>query len=150
MSIEVLSVLLSVHMDLYKSVHWTHTMYRDCVVSFWIELCVYSLSISPAYCVFLSFPLNLRVFSVQFPILLPHAILYKVHVSTSVLLRICIQVLTEHIVCRRRKRHILNRFLGCLSLSLTLCIPFSVFSISIRLSRLWSVVSFCKVISSWY
>ena len=63
MSIEVLSVLLSVllsvSMDLYKSVHWTHTMYRVftehnrvfCIYSLCLSrvLCILKLSIKPAY-----------------------------------------------------------------------------------------------------
>ena len=57
MSIEVLSVLQSVCMDLYK-------VFTECYY-FLIELCVllslsFSLSLSPVYYVHLSFPLNLH------------------------------------------------------------------------------------------
>ena len=53
MSIEVLSVFLSVHMDFYKSVHWTHTIHRvlqSIHRVFELSLCVFTLSLSLSLC----------------------------------------------------------------------------------------------------
>ena len=81
MSIEVLSVLLSVRMDLYKSVHWTHTMYRLSVIILNRIVC-FTLFVSPAYCVHLSFPLNLR----SFLCLVPYCFrTFFLHLRTDVL-----------------------------------------------------------------
>ena len=75
MSIEVLSVLLSVRMDLYKvfteHILCTHT---ESAIIFKIEFCVYSLCLSR---VLHTLKLSIKpAFFVFGSLLLPHAILY--------------------------------------------------------------------------
>ena len=72
-----MSVLLSIRMELYKSAHWAHCMYTENHYYFLIEFCVYSLFVSPQYCVYPSSPLNLR-FYVRFSIASAHYSFYMV------------------------------------------------------------------------